>query len=106
MLFRSTASPLHTNEFYSKLVRKSSLFIKLNKVSLGTLLTVGYVVLYCNRFIILFTQIIHKKKKTFLILQYNVKNNITTQQLTHRGWHQVNRQEELLMGGGRGGGRW
>ena len=84
------------------------MFIKLNKVSLGTQLTVGYVVLYCNRFIILFTQIIHKKKKkkTFLILQYNVKYNSTAQQLTHRGWHQVNRQEELLMGGGRGGGRW
>ena len=26
------------------------------------------------------------------------------QQLASRGWHRVNRQEELLTGGGRGGG--
>ena len=37
--------------------------------------TASYIVLYCNRFTILFTQIIHKqtitKEQTLLILQYS-----------------------------------
>ena len=46
-------------------------------------------VLYCNRFIILFTQIIHKKqmqkiKKTFLILQYSTLKSTVVQ---CNGWH-------------------
>ena len=59
--------------------------------------------LYHNKFIILFTQIIYKKfKKSFLILQYLEKNSSILQWLTYRAWHQVNRPEELLIGGGRG----
>ena len=34
------------------------------------------------------------------------KHSSTVQQLAYRGWHQVNRQEVLLTGVGRGGGRW
>ena len=34
------------------------------------------------------------------------KYSSTVQQLAYRGWHWVNRQEELLTGGGRGGGKW
>ena len=66
---------------------------------------IGYVVLYRNRLIILFAQIIHKKtkvKQTLLILQYTS----TVQQLACRGWHRVNRQEEVLAGGGSRSGRW
>ena len=38
--------------------------------------------------------------------QYLEKYSGAVQQLAYRGWHSVNRQEELLTGGGRGGGRW
>ena len=38
-----------------------------------------------------------------LTVQYLEKYNSTVQQLAYRGWHQVNRQEELLTGGGSGG---
>ena len=75
--------------------------------------TIGYIVLCYNRFIILFTQIIHKKQTQKnkenifnLTVQYIEKYSSTVQQLVYRGWHRVNRQEELLTGGGRGGGRW
>ena len=61
---------------------------------------------YQNKFIILFKQIIYKKiKKSFLILQYLKKNGSIVQWLTYSAWHQVNRPEELLTGGGRGGER-
>ena len=40
-----------------------------------------------------------------LIVQYLEKYNGTVQQLAYRGWHQVNRQEELLTRGGGEGGR-
>ena len=55
--------------------------------------------LYCNRFIILFTQIIHKKQtqtKTSIFnitVQYLEKYSSTVQQVAFRGWHRVNRQE-------------
>ena len=39
-------------------------------------------------------------------LQNLEKYSSTAQQLAYRGWHQVNRQEELPTGGGRGQGRW
>ena len=50
--------------------------------------TVGYI-LYCNRFIILFTQIIHKKqtqkmKETFLILQYSTLKSAVGE---YSSWH-------------------
>ncbi|XP_054946609.1 threonine aspartase 1 isoform X7 [Physeter macrocephalus] len=38
--------------------------------------------------------------------KYPEKYSSTAQQLAYRGWHPVNRQEELLTGGRRGGGRW
>ena len=41
-----------------------------------------------------------------LTVQYLEKYSSAVQQLASRGWHRVNRQEELLTGGGRGGGRW
>ena len=41
-----------------------------------------------------------------LTVQYLENFSSTLQQLAYQGWHQVNRQEELLTGGGRGGGRW
>ena len=46
-----------------------------------------------------------KIKKTLLILQYKTLKS-TVVQLASGGWHPVNRQEELLTGGGRGGERW
>eukprot|EP00069_Balaena_mysticetus_P011501 bmy_07152T0 len=39
---------------------------------------------------------------TVLMSQYLEKCSSTVQQLAYRGWHRVNRQEELLTGGGRG----
>ena len=50
----------------------------------------------------------HKKQRKHLDLRvlYLEKYSSPVQQLAHRGWHQVNRQEELLTGVGRGGGRW
>ena len=39
-------------------------------------------------------------------VQYLEKYSGTIQQLASRGWHQVNRQEELLAGGRREDGRW
>ena len=53
-------SPLHTNEFCSKIVFLNPIVLKSNKVNLGT---TGYIALYWNSFIILFTQIIHDKHK-------------------------------------------
>ena len=71
---------------------------------------IGYIVLYCNRLIILFTQILHKNKQTKnkenifnFTVQYLEKCCSTIQQLAYKGWHQVNRLEELLTKGGRGG---
>ena len=48
--------------------------------------TIGYIVLHCNSFIMLFTQVIHKKqiqkiKKTFLLLQCSEKYSSRGQQL-------------------------
>ena len=47
----------------------------------------GYIGLYCNRFIALITQIIHeqtnRKDKTFLILQFFEKYSSTGQQLAY-----------------------
>ena len=40
-----------------------------------------------------------------LTVEYLEKHCSPVQQLAHRGWHRVNRQEELLTGGGSGGGR-
>ena len=62
----------------------------------------------------LFTQVIIIKKKQTqkitkalnLVVQYLEKYNRTVQQLVYRGWHQVNRQEELLTEEGEGGDRW
>ena len=62
----------------------------------------------------LFTQVIIIKKKQTqkitkalnLVVQYLEKYSSTVQQLVYRGWHQVNRQEELLTEEGEGGDRW
>ena len=73
----------------------------------------GYIVLtYYNRFIMLFTHIIHKKqtqemKKTLLILQYNtVKLQEYSMTAGINRPASSNWREELLTEGGRGGGRW
>ena len=73
---------------------------------------VSSIVLYYNRFIILFTQIIHikqlnrKMKHFHLTIQCLEKYTRPVQQLAYRGWHWVNKQEELLTRRGRGSGRW
>ena len=41
-----------------------------------------------------------------LTVQHLEKYSSIVQQLAYRVWHQVNRQEELLIGGGKRGGRW
>ena len=90
------------NEFCSESeIVKSNLFISPTKFSLGTQLT-QLAIYYCNRFALLFTQIIHKKTNTHtkmfnLIIQHLEKYHSTVQQLAFRGWHQVNRQEELQL---------
>jgi len=72
----------------------------------------SYKVLYCDVFTILVTQITQKtntknKDNIFDLKVYYLENYCSTaQQLAYRGWHRVNRQEELLAGGGRRGGRW
>ena len=89
-----TKSPTYKVQFQEH-IHKFSLLIKseLAKVPNDK---ISYIVLYCNRFIILFIQIMHKKtKKTFLILQYSTLKS-AVRQLAHRGWHQGNRQEESL----------
>ena len=60
----------------------------------------------------LFTQIKHKKNKyknkegIFSFTVQSLGNDSSTiRQLAYRSWHQVNRQEELLMGGSGGGGK-
>ena len=69
-------------------------------------------VLYCNMFTILFTEIIHKeqtknKEDIFnLTVEYFEKYSSTVQQLAHRGWHRVTRQEELPTAEGTGGEKW
>ena len=64
--------------------------------------------LYYNRFIIPFPQVIYKKqiqkKPIFnLIVQYLEKQ---VQQLAYRGWHWMNSQEPSLTGGRSRDGRW
>ena len=60
----------------------------------------------------MFTLIIREKQTknkeniSNLTVEYLEKYSSTVQQLAYRGWYQVNRQEELLTGGERGGGRW
>ena len=56
-------------------------------------------VLYCNRFIILFTQIIHKKqtqkvKKTFLILHYSTLKSTVVQYSTTAGTQHLASSEQ------------
>ena len=51
----NTVGPLHTNQFCS-----DSAFCQSREVSLGIPTnTISCIVLYCNRFIILFTQVVH-----------------------------------------------
>ena len=51
----NTVGPLHTNQFCSE-----SAFCQSSEVSLGIPTnTISCIVLYCNRFIILFTQVVH-----------------------------------------------
>ena len=69
-------------------------------------------VLYCNMFTILFTEVIHKEQTKNkgdifnLTVEYFEKYSSTVQQLAHRGWHRVTRQEELPTAEGTGGGKW
>ena len=61
--------------------------------------TTGSIVLYCNRFIVIFTQVILKKqtqlfKKIFnLTVQYLEKFSSILSQLVYRGWRWVKSQE-------------
>ena len=59
----STVGPLHTNECHSKSMFISPIGFKSSKVSSRyPTKTIHYTVLHCKRFIILLTQIIHKKQ--------------------------------------------
>ena len=71
------------NKFHSKSLFIVQFVCKCNRVSLGTQLTVSYIVLYCNMFVILFTQIIHKKanKKFNLTVWYVEKYNSIVEEL-------------------------
>ena len=51
-------------EGIQKHICKPQFIPKSNKVSLGSQLTITYIALYWNKFIILFTQVIHKQKQT------------------------------------------
>ena len=74
--------------------------------------TIGYIVLYYNRLIMVFIQRIHKPKQKSLknmFKSYSAVSTVesqlkhlalTAEQLAYRGWH--NRQGELLTGGERG----
>ena len=66
---KAALSPLHTNKFHSESMFVSHLFISPTK-STHTTNTVGYIELYCNRFIILSTQI--DKKQTHKINIFNL----------------------------------
>ena len=60
-------------------------------------------VLYCNMLTILFTEIIHKEQTKnkgdifHLTVEYLEKCSSPVQQLAHRGWHRVTRQEEWVQ---------
>ena len=45
------------------------------------------------------------EKNIFNLTAQYLEKNRGAVQLASRGWRRVNRQEELLTGGGRGGGR-
>ena len=75
-------SPIYKQVLFLEHIHKS------DDINLGTQLanTTGYIVMYYNRFIILYTQIIlknkHKKENIFnCIVQYLEKYNSTIQQL-------------------------
>ena len=55
-------SPTFKWVLFQEPAHKSNLFIKFNKVSLGTQHNQLYIGLYYNRLIIFFTQVIHKKQ--------------------------------------------
>ena len=103
--------PLLMSEFHSKSAFVSPICLKVQqRQPRYPTDTIGYIVLYCNGFIIIFTQRIHIKQTQnfFLILtvQHLEKYSNMVQRLASRGWHQVNRQEELLIEGEGEGGRW
>ena len=82
-----TVSPLHIIEFHS-----GHLFVKFNSFVSPTrspTKTISYLAQYCNRFILLFTQMIHQKqtpkiKDTCLILQYSTLKSTVVQ---YNNWH-------------------
>ena len=73
-------SRVFSNTTVEKHVHKYSLFGSPTNLFGRPTNTIGHIVLYCNKFIILFTQILHEKetntkiKKMFLILQCSALN--------------------------------
>ena len=71
---------------------KSNLFLSPTKLFRYPTNTSSYIVLYCNRFIILFKQYIHKKQtqKVYILnptVQYLEKYSSRAQQLIYRDRH-------------------
>ena len=80
-------------------IHKPNLFISPTKLAY----TISYIFLYCNRFIILFTQITHKKqtqkiKETFLILQFSTLKSTVVR---YNSWHTATRSYLWMFATGR-----
>ena len=75
----SAVNPYIRKSYTREHVRKSSLFVSPTKLAN----TIGYIILCCNRFTILFTQIIHKThtkiKKICLISQDSILKSTVVQ---------------------------
>ena len=106
--FWNSVSPLHMQVPHRERIRKSNLFAnpKLPEVSNS----VGHVALYCDKFIILFTETIHKKqtwkiKKIFWILQYSALKSAVVQYNSWTGAG-IEWTDKDSCWVGRGGGRW
>ena len=57
---------------YKEHICESSLFINPTKLAWLPANTICYIVLYCNRFVTLFTQIIHEKQSVFITALFTI----------------------------------
>ena len=81
-------SPIYKWVPFQEHIHKSSLFISPTKLAKVPTKTISYTVLYCNSFIILFTQVIinkkHKRLRKHLILWYSTLKSTVVQ---YNSWH-------------------
>lgn len=93
-------SPLYEQALLQESIPKFKLFISPTKLTRYPTNKIGYIVLYCNKLIIFFTQI-HKKQtqkiKHFLLLQHSTLKS-TVKQLPHRGILESSQDEGLYIG--------